>query len=489
MTRRRILLSTLALVAIAFATDRPLRAQPAASAAEAPGVAVPAPARQVKPAKPAKPVRGKAPVRRPAPANSREDAAPVDPYANPVGDAVATIAVPARLGIGDLAAMQGLLAVQRLDGWLLQDLGAQNSVALRLVAPAGTPQHAWYYLLPVRGEPTVLCHVADAAGFDNLPGKKVTYQGYREQLKSLRDLLKGKKSVAMEVAPNPDVPEASKVDAGARDVLRALKITVVSSDNLVQYTSAVWGEAGRTAHHVAVHHLVELRREALQFLVKQLRAGAPVTEFDLQQRLTRGMVMRGVIGPSPAVAAGVNTAMPTYSPTAEKSAVIREGDLVSIALALKLDKPDGVFAAQTWIAFVGATVPERVSKLFDTVTLARDQAISLIAERYRKRRPLRGYEVDQVARGVIAKAGLGDRFLHRTGHSIDTSLDGAGADLDDYEVKDHRSLVAGTGVTLGPGVYFSGELGLRSEVTLFLSPSGPEVTTPAQQSVEALLAP
>jgi Xaa-Pro aminopeptidase len=121
--------------------------------------------------------------------------------------------------------------------------------------------------------------------------------------------------------------------------------------------------------------------------------------------------------------------------------------------------------------------------------LARDQAISLIAERYRKRRPLRGYEVDQVARGVIAKAGLGDRFLHRAGHSIDTSLDGAGADLDDYEVKDNRSLVAGTGVTLGPGVYFAGELGLRSEVTLFLSPSGPEVTTPAQQSVEALLAP
>jgi Xaa-Pro dipeptidase len=492
----RTLASTLVLLAVAV-TGRLVGAQPA----EAPDTARPAPATSAKARPKAAPRRPKG---APPPAPGSAGDAPVDPYGNP-GDAVATVTVPAKLGITDIAAMQGLLAVQRLDGWLLQDREGQNPIALRLVAPVFRPQHAWFYLLPLRGEPVTVCHLADAAAFDNLAGKKITYQGYREQQKALRELLKGKKSLAMEVAPTPDSPDAAKaVDAGTREVLRGLKISVVSSDNLVQYTTAVWGEAGRTSHYVAVHHLVELRKDALQYLTRQLRAGVAVTELELAQRIARGMVMRGVVGPPPAVAAGVHTADPYYQPTAEKSAEIHQGDVVSIALALKVDGAaaaagardpggtggtEGIYAAQTWVAFAGAKVPERLSKLFDTVLLARDQAIALIADRYRKRRPLRGYEVDQVARGVLTKAGLGDRFLHRAGHSIDTSLDGAGADLDDYESKDTRSLVPGTGVTLGPGVYFAGELGVRSEVTLFLSPSGPEVTTPAQLEVEALLAP
>jgi Xaa-Pro dipeptidase len=379
--------------------------------------------------------------------------------------------------------------VQRLDGWLLHDKDGTNPVALRLAAPSVLPQQAWYYLLPVSGEPVLICHVTDAPAFEKLAGRKVTYQGYREMQQALRQALKGKKSVAMEVTPNPDLPVAAKTEAGAKEVLRALKITAVSSDNLVQYTTAVWGEAGHTAHHVAVHHLTSLRKDALAFIARQLRADLPVTELDVQQRLVRGMAVRGVVGPDPVVAAGAHTAEPYYLPTAAKSAAIRRGDLISISLALKLDKPDAIFAAETWVAYAGDQVPERVSKLFGSVVQAREQALALIGDRFRKRRPLRGYEVDQAARAALAKAGLGKQALHRAGHSIDTSLDGSGADLDDHEAKDLRSLVAGTGVTLGPGVYFAGELGVRSEVTVFLSPNGPEVTTPPQQQVEALLAP
>lgn len=490
---RASLFFSLVLSGVIFGGVGHTRAQPA----EAPDPVAPAAA---KPAR-AKPVRGKAPPapRKPPGGDAARDAArdgardsdkPVDPYLLPPTEQdIAEVAAPARLGIADLGAMQGLLAVQRLDGWLLQDRNGSNPIAARLVAPIYRPQHAWYYLLPVIGDPVLLCHVADAAAFEALAGKKRTYQGYREQQQVLREMLKGKKSVAMEISTGPEQPEAGKLDVGAREVLRALKISVINSDNLVQYTTAVWGQAGRTAHYVAAHHLVELRKEALSYLGKQIAAGASVTEYDLQQRIVRAMAVRGVIGPAPAVAAGINTADPYYLPSAEKSATIRQGDVISLALAMRTDKPDGVFAAQTWMAYVGATVPARVSTLFDAVTLARDQAIALIADRTRTRKPLRGYEVDQRARSVLTKAGLSDRFLHRLGHSIDTSLDGSGADLDDYEVKDTRSLVAGTGVTLGPGVYFAGELGVRSEVSLFLSPSGPEVTTPLQQSVEALLAP
>lgn len=466
--------------------------------AEAPDPAMPARPAATKPAPKAKAApkaKRKAPAAKPAEdapvdllgATPADGGAPLDPYAEqPSGD-VAQVAVPPRLSISDLAAMQGLLAVQRLDGWLLHDREGNNQAALQLVAPSVLPRHVWYYLLPGSGEPVLVCHQEDAAAFEALPGKKLPYQNTRELQKALRDALKGRKTVAMEVLdPYPGVP--TKFEKDAQGVLRALKIKVASSDHLVQYTRAVWGQAGYRSHHIAAHHLVELRKDALTFIASRLRAGQPVTELEVQERLVRNMAMRRVVGPEPSVAAGLHTADPLYLPTAQKSAAIKEGDLILISLAVRLDEPGSIFAAQTWVAYAGATVPERVAKIFDTVVQARQQVLSLIGDRFAKRRPLRGHEVGQAARAVMTKGGLGRQQFHSAGHSIDTALDGSGADLDDAEAKDLRTLVAGTGVTVGPGAYFTGELGVRSEITVFLSPSGPQVTTPAQTEVEALLA-
>lgn len=441
----------------------------------------------------------------PPPPGSLAGEAPVDPYAAPTEPVAATaVTVPPRLGIGDVAAMQGLFAVQRLDGWLLHDEKGENAVGLELTTPAYRPEHVWYYFLPSSGEPVLISHQADAAAFEKLGGRKVAYATAKELQQALRATLKGKKSVAMELRASEKVGGKPEVEPRSRTVLKALKISVVSSDHLVQYTTAVWGSGGHLDHHIAMHHVVELRKDALAFLAKQLRAGAKVTEYELQQRLVRSMGMRNVVGPAPQVAAGVNTADPTYLPAAEGSAVIREGDLVLLGMAVRLDKPDAIFAAQTWMTFVGAKVPERERKLFATVTSARDQAIALIGERFRKRRPLRGNEVDQLVRGVLSKARLdGEDAIGgagaggaggaaqvvpsaASGHSIDTTLDGHGADL---VGRDARSLVAGTGVTVAPGLYVTGVLGMRSEVTLFLSPGGPEVTSSPQPELEALLAP
>ncbi|HEX2610214.1 MAG TPA: M24 family metallopeptidase, partial [Gemmatimonadales bacterium] len=91
-------------------------------------------------------------------------------------------------------------------------------------------------------------------------------------------------------------------------------------------------------------------------------------------------------------------------------------------------------------------------------------------------RPVMGFEADQAARAVVERAGLGDRFVHRTGHSIDRDLHGSGPHLDDYETHDDRTLVPGIGFSVEPGVYLPGEFGIRSEVNVFMGESGPEVT-------------
>lgn len=417
------------------------------------------------------------PAPSPAPAG-KPGSAPVDPYAP---------AIPSRVGLADVGVVQGLLAVQHLDGWLLYDRDGSNPIAVRLVAPDGHPQRAWFYMIPARGEPIALVHTSEARNFEHLPGKKLTYLGYRDLQKQLGALLKGVKSVAVEYSPKAAVPNVSRVDAGTLEMIRAAGVTPRSSETLVQYTKAIWGDAGRTAHYVAVHHIVELRKEALAFVTKRLQAHEPVSEYEVQQKIMHGMVMRGLVGPPPVVAAGVNTADPYYVPTAAKTAQIKEGDVIVISLAAKVDKPEGIYAAQTWVAVADRAVPDRIASAFNTVSLARDQALVLITDRTRKHRPLTGAEVDDATRAFIKKAGVGDQIMHRTGHSIDNDLQGGGADLDDFEVKDTRILTPGTGFTVGPGIYFPGQFGVRTEVSVYLSPNGPEVTTPSQDNVEALL--
>ena len=412
--------------------------------------------------------------------------APADPYARS-GDPATPI--PRRVGLADVPAVQGLLAVQRLDGWLLFDRDGENPIAERLVAPDGHPTRPWFYMIPARGTPIALVHSTELRSFDHLAGTKLTYQGYRDLDKQLRAMLKGVKSVAVEYSAKAAVPAVSRVDAGTLEVIRAAGVQVRSSDTLVQFTKAIWGEAGRTAHYVAVHHVVELRKEALAFVAKRLHGGEPVTEHDVQQEILRGMTMRGLVGPPPVVAAGANTADPYYVPSADKAAPIKRGDLIVISLAARLDKPEGIYVAQTWCAVADQSVPDPIARAFATVSLARDQAMALIGDRVRKHRPVTGAEVDDTTRAFLRKAGLADRVMHRTGHSIDNDLQGGGADLDDFEVKDSRILTPGTGFTIGPGVYFTGQFGVRSEVSVYLAPGGPEITTPAQDEVEALLKP
>ena len=66
---------------------------------------------------------------------------------------------------------------------------------------------------------------------------------------------------------------------------------------------------------------------------------------------------------------------------------------------------------------------------------------------------------------MLQSAGYADRILHRTGHSLGESVHGNGVNMDDYETHDDRRLLAGTGFTIEPGVYFD-DFGVRSEINL-----------------------
>jgi Xaa-Pro aminopeptidase len=76
----------------------------------------------------------------------------------------------------------------------------------------------------------------------------------------------------------------------------------------------------------------------------------------------------------------------------------------------------------------------------------------------------------------VRAAGYGEFFTHRTGHSIDRDLHGSGPHLDNFETADDRTLLAGIGFSVEPGIYLPGRFGMRTEIDVFLSETGPEVT-------------
>ena len=398
---------------------------------------------------------------------------------------------PPRIALSNQSAIAGLLAVARLDGWLLADNGGRNTIAQELVLgtkPQALPAQPWFFLVPQKGEATLICQAADCALF-TVEGKRLPYAGYRDLPAMLKTALKGKLILAAEYSPKAILPSVSRLDAGSAELLRGMGITLRSSDTLVQYTRAMWGADGWASHLVAAHHVHELRREAFATISGRMRAGQPMTEWDLQQQLVRSMKMRGVTGPVPVVAFAAHTADPGYRATSQSSATLRRGELVMIRIAARVDKPDTVFAALTGMAIADDNVPAPIARAFEAVTSARDLALSTLAERKSKRPGLKGFEIDAVVRGSLNQSGFGASIVHAAGHSIDTMLQGHGADLDDTTSRDNRTIMTGTGFSVGPGLYFHGDVafGVRAEVSVFATTAGIEVTTPAQDSIELLL--
>lgn len=409
----------------------------------------------------------------------------------PPAAALAPAGPPPRIALSNQNAIAGLLAVARLDGWLLTDNGGRNAIAQELVLGANQPAlptQPWFYLVPQKGEATLVCQAADCVLFA-VAGKRLPYAGYRDLPTTLKTALNGKRTLAAEYSPNATLPSVSRLDAGSAELLRGLGITLRSSDTLVQYTRAMWGAEGLASHLVAAHHVQELRREAFATISGRMRAGQPMTEWDLQQQLLRSMKMRGVTGPAPVIAFGAHTADAAYRVSSQSSATLKRGELVMISIAARVDKPDSVFAALTGMAIADATVPATIARAFEAVTSARDVALATLAERKSKRPGLKGFEIDAAVRAVLTQSGFGKAIVHASGHSLDTLLNGHGADLDDTTMRDNRTIMTGTGFAVGPGLYFHGEaeFGVRAEVSVFATATGIEVTTPPQDSIELLL--
>jgi Xaa-Pro aminopeptidase len=134
------------------------------------------------------------------------------------------------------------------------------------------------------------------------------------------------------------------------------------------------------------------------------------------------------------------------------------------------------------MGFVGGTLPDRMREVFEIVRDARDAGVKTVVDAIGAGRTIRGWEVDRATRGHIQKAGYGDYFIHRTGHSIGTDVHSNGANMDDLEIHDERQILPNSCFSIEPGIYLP-EFGVRSEVNVLVHAKSAEVTGKIQREI------
>ena len=389
----------------------------------------------------------------------------------------------------DIGAVQRALKAEGVDAWLLYDFQGSNPVSYRLAGMGGAGHLAtrrWFYLIPQSGEPRALVHAIERHNLDHLPGSKVVYAGRAQLHAGLTTLLKGVRRVAMEYSPNCAIPYVSRVDAGTIELLRSIGADVVSSGDLIQQFEARWSEAAIATHRTASEKLYRIKDQAFEEVSRRLRDGVATTEYDIQQKMVGWFTEEGLVADSaPCVSAQENAGNPHYLATAAEHRIIRENELLLLDLWGKLRQPGAVYADITWIGFTGTAIPETMTKAFAAICAARDAAVTAVETAARAGREIRGFEADQAARKVLIDAGYEEAILHRTGHSLGENVHGNGAHLDDYETHDERRLMPGSGFTIEPGLYFK-DFGVRTEINMVWTATGPEVTGPRQKAILSL---
>jgi Xaa-Pro aminopeptidase len=389
-----------------------------------------------------------------------------------------------------IEAIQRALRESRVEGWLLYDFRNLNPIAQRVAEFNEDTYHSrrWFCFIPAQGDPSWLHHAIEAHHFEGKPGEKTAYIGWRDMEEELACILKGRGTIAMEYSPGNAIPYVSRVDAGTIEMVRGLGVRVTTSADLVSAIEATWDAAGLASHRKAAAILTDSVRETHAYVTNCLRQELFTSEFEIQQRLAERLRSRAMVfDHDPIVAVGEHSANPHFAPTRENSTRIRVDDVLLIDLWGKLDEPGAICADITWMAYMGSTVPDAVQRVWGAVAGARDAAVKYLERRCGARHLVRGFEVDDIARDFLKQRGMEAHILHRLGHSIGTSVHANGANLDHLETRDERHLLPNTGFSIEPGIYLPEQFGVRSEIDVYLSESGPEVTTPRQEAIPALL--
>ncbi|AEV75861.1 Xaa-Pro aminopeptidase [Mycolicibacterium rhodesiae NBB3] len=209
---------------------------------------------------------------------------------------------------------------------------------------------------------------------------------------------------------------------------------------------------------------------ALHDLVERggLRPGR--TEKEVGRELEALMLDHGADGVSfeTIVAAGANSAIPHHRPT---DAVLAAGDFVKIDFGALVC---GYHSDMTR-TFVLSPAAQWQHDIYDLVATAQRAGRDALAPGV----PLS--DVDAAARQIIADAGYAENFGHGLGHGVGLQIHEAPG----ISASSAGTLLAGSAVTVEPGVYLPDRGGVRIEDTLVVGSDSHQTSEPGSRRHEA----
>lgn len=173
-----------------------------------------------------------------------------------------------------------------------------------------------------------------------------------------------------------------------------------------------------------------------------------VTETALADAIYRKTVELGASGVSfdTIVAFGESGAEPHHVPTDKR---LQEGMFVTIDMGAVVEGLCSDFTR----TFAFGDIDEEQRRVYDTVYEAQKLALSAVADGTECR------AADAAARDHIARCGYGGFYIHGTGHGVGTEIH----EPPTLNAKSEETLAAGQVVTVEPGIYLPGRMGVRIE--------------------------
>lgn len=211
----------------------------------------------------------------------------------------------------------------------------------------------------------------------------------------------------------------------------------------------------------AMRKAVKIAEDAMKATIPQIKIG--MTERELAAELTSQLFKHKsepTLPFAPIVAGGPNSANPHAFPTDRQLA---SGDLLVMDWGASFD---GYFSDMTRTFGVG-DVNEEFAKVHKLVQEANSAARAAVSP------GTTSHDLDKAARDVIEAGGYGEEFFHRTGHGLGLEVHEA-----PYIRADNlRILEPGMTFTIEPGIYLSGQGGVRIEDNMLVTEDGAESFT------------
>jgi Xaa-Pro aminopeptidase len=264
-----------------------------------------------------------------------------------------------------------------------------------------------------------------------LPGEGELRLGFDDANLSVRDHAKLGRLVrdGIELVPAGGAIEGLRVVKDAEELDRVRAAAKLADEALAEVLTR--GLAGRTERDVALD---------LEFTMR--RMGAEAVSFP------------------PIVAAGPHGALPHAQP---RDVAIGPGELVVVDWGAELDG----YCSDCTRTLATGDVDDATRTAYELVLDAQLQGVAAVHA------GVGGREADSAARAVIDAAGHGENFGHGLGHGVGMEVHEA----PNLSPRSKDTLVAGNVVTVEPGVYLSGKLGVRIEDLVFVTDDGGDVFT------------